>query len=80
MTTGEDGVECKLCKRLKMCEKTVCCNYLSMITDSIRSSGCSFRCENWCRGGRLRKGGWRWLVPGGAVAVVVCSHLSLGFY
>ena len=26
-----------------------------VIADSIRSSGFSLQCENWCRGGRLRK-------------------------
>ena len=63
---------------LKMREKTTYCNYLCVTVDFIRSSGWSLLCENWCRGGRLRKevGGnwplkelWRWLF--------VCSHLKL---
>ena len=65
---GEDGVQCKLCRRLKMREKTAYCNYLCVIADCIRSSGCSLRCETWCHGGRLRKEAGGWLIPGRAVA------------
>jgi len=64
-----------------MREKTIYCNYLCVNADFTGSSGWSLLCENWCRGGQLRKeaeGNWpleelgRWLF--------VRSHLKLTFY